>query len=69
MKRVKVINHNGSLTVIEEIATVLSNNDVVIDSESYEVIQQYKSEQRFQAWFNTLPKWLKILVKTFKEES
>jgi hypothetical protein len=66
MKRLKaIVSENGNVSVIEEIATVLTENDIVIDEVSYDIIGNEEFNEQLESWINTQPKWLQVLIKKF----
>ena len=66
MKRLRaIVSENGNVSVLEENATVLSNNDIVIDEVSYDIIGNEEFTEQLETWINGLPKWLQVLVRRF----
>ena len=78
MVRVKtIVNEYGEVSVVEESATVFSNDDIVIDSVSYDILvneldsfkeySKYVEDtlNRVQRWYDSLPKWVRIVIERF----
>lgn len=68
MKRLKAIvnEETGNVSVIEEIATVLTENDIVIDEVSYDIIGNEEFNEQLELWIESQPKWLQVLIKRFR---
>lgn len=70
MKRLRaVVSENGNVSVIEEVATVLTEDDLVIDSVSYDIIGNEEFTEQFEIEYERrlqqLPTWVYKLVKRF----
>ena len=70
MKRLRaIVSENGNVSVIEEVATVLTEDDLVIDSVSYDIIGNEDFNEQFEIEYERrlqqLPKWIYKLVKRF----
>ena len=70
MKRLRaVVSENGNVSVIEEVATVLTEDDLVIDSVSYDIIGNEEFNEQFEIEYERrlqqLPTWIYKLVKRF----
>lgn len=66
MKRLRaIVSENGNVSVLEEQATVLSNDDIVIDEVSFDIIGNEEFNEQLETWINGLPKWLQVLVRRF----
>lgn len=66
MKRLRaIVSENGNVSVLEENATVLSNNDIVIDEVSFDIIGNEEFTEQLEMWISGLPKWLQVLVRRF----
>jgi hypothetical protein len=66
MKRLKaIVSENGNVSVIEEIATVLTENDIVIDEVSYDILGNEEFNQQLELWISGLPKWLQVIVRRY----
>lgn len=66
MKRLRaIVSENGNVSVLEEQATVLSNDDIVIDEVSFDIIGNEEFNEQLESWIQTLPKWLQVLVRRF----
>ena len=67
MKRLRAIvnEETGNVSVIEEVATVLTENDIVMDEVSYDIIGNEEFNDQLETWINTQPKWLQVLIKKF----
>lgn len=66
MKRLRaIVSENGNVSVLEEQATVLSNDDIVIDEVSFDIIGNEEFNDQLETWISGLPKWLQVLVRRF----
>lgn len=70
MKRLRaVVSENGNVSVIEEVATVLTEDDLVIDTVSYDIIGNEEFNEQFEIEYERrlqqLPTWVYKLVKRF----
>lgn len=70
MKRLRaIVSENGNVSVIEENATVLTEDDIVIDSVSYDIIGNEEFTEQFEIEYERrlqqLPTWIYKLVKRF----
>lgn len=70
MKRLRaIVSENGNVSVIEENATVLTEDDIVIDSVSYDIIGNEEFNEQFEIEYERrlqqLPTWIYKLVKRF----
>lgn len=70
MKRLRaVVSENGNVSVIEEVATVLTEDDLVIDTVSYDIIGNEEFTEQFEIEYERrlqqLPTWVYKLVKRF----
>lgn len=70
MKRLRaVVSENGNVSVIEEVATVLTEDDLVIDTVSYDIIGNEDFNEQFEIEYERrlqqLPTWVYKLVKRF----
>lgn len=67
MKRLRAIvnEENGNVSVIEENVTVMSEDDLVIDSVSYDIIGHEEFNEELETWINLQPKWLQVLIKKY----
>lgn len=70
MKRLKaIVSENGNVSVIEEVATVLTEDDLVIDTVSYDIIGNEEFNEQFEIEYERrlqqLPTWVYKLVKRF----
>ena len=67
MKRLRAIvnEETGNVSVIEEVATVLTENDIVMDEVSYDIIGNEEFNDQLETWINTQPKWLQVLIKKY----
>lgn len=70
MKRLRaVVSENGNVSVIEEVATVLTEDDIVIDSVSYDILGNEEFNEQFEIEYERrlqqLPTWIYKLVKRF----
>lgn len=66
MKRLRVIvSENGNVSVVEEQVTVMSEDDLVIDSVSYDIIGNEEFNEQLESWINLQPKWLQTLIKKY----
>lgn len=67
MKRLRAIvnEETGNVSVIEEVATVLTENDIVMDEVSYDIIGNEEFNDQLESWINTQPKWLQTLIKKY----
>ena len=70
MKRLRaIVSENGNVSVIEEVATVLTEDALVIDSVSYDIIGNEEFNEQFEIEYERrlqqLPTWIYKLVKRF----
>ena len=66
MKRLKaIVSENGNVSVVEEVATVLTEDDIVIDSISYDILGHEEFNEQLELWISGLPKWLQALIKKY----
>lgn len=67
MKRLRAIvnEENGNVSVIEENVTVMSEDDLVIDSVSYDIIGNEEFNEQLESWIELQPKWLQVLIKKY----
>ena len=70
MKRLRaVVSENGNVSVIEEVATVLTEDDIVIDTVSSDIIGNEEFTEQFEIEYERrlqqLPTWVYKLVKRF----
>ena len=67
MKRLRAIvnEETGNVSVIEEVATVLTENDIVMDEVSYDIIGNEEFNDQLETWIELQPKWLQTLIKKF----
>ena len=67
MKRLRAIvnEETGNVSVIEEVATVLTENDIVMDEVSYDIIGNEEFNDQLETWINLQPKWLQVLIKKY----
>ena len=67
MKRLRAIvnEENGNVSVIEENVTVMSEDDLVIDSVSYDIIGNEEFTEQLESWIGLQPKWLQVLIKKY----
>ena len=67
MKRLRAIvnEENGNVSVIEENVTVMSEDDLVIDSVSYDIIGNEEFNEQLETWIGLQPKWLQVLIKKY----
>lgn len=66
MKRLRVIvSENGEVSVVEEQVTVMSEDDLVIDSVSYDIIGNEEFNEQLESWIGLQPKWLQVLIKKY----
>lgn len=67
MKRLRAIvnEENGNVSVIEENVTVMSEDDLVIDSVSYDIIGNEDFNEQLETWIGLQPKWLQVLIKKY----
>lgn len=67
MKRLRAIvnEENGNVSVIEEVATVLTENDIVMDEVSYDIIGNEEFNEQLESWIELQPKWLQVLIKKY----
>lgn len=67
MKRLRVIvnEETGNVSVIEENVTVMSEDDIVIDSVSYDILGNEEFNEQLESWINLQPKWLQTLIKKY----
>lgn len=70
MKRLRaIVSENGNVSVIEEVATVLTEDDIVIDSVSYDILGNEEFNEQFEIEYERrlqqLPTWIYKLVKRF----
>ena len=67
MKRLRAIvnEETGNVSVIEEVATVLTEDDIVMDEVSYDIIGNEEFNDQLETWINTQPKWLQVLIKKY----
>ncbi len=67
MKRLRAIvnEENGNVSVIEENVTVMSEDDLVIDSVSYDIIGHEEFNEELETWIGLQPKWLQVLIKKY----
>lgn len=67
MKRLRVIvnEETGNVSVVEEQVTVMSEDDLVIDSVSYDIIGHEEFNEQLESWINLQPKWLQTLIKKY----
>lgn len=67
MKRLRAIvnEETGNVSVIEENVTVMSEDDLVIDSVSYDIIGNEDFNEQLESWINSQPKWLQTLIKKY----
>ena len=67
MKRLRAIvnEETGNVSVIEEVATVLTENDIVMDEVSYDIIGNEEFNDQLESWINLQPKWLQVLIKKY----
>ena len=68
MKRLKAIvnEETGNVSVIEESVTELTEDDIVIDSVSYDIIGNEEFTEQLETWIESQPKWLQVLIKRFR---
>mgnify|MGYP006974379731 FL=1 len=67
MKRLRAIvnEETGNVSVVEEVATVLTENDIVMDEVSYDIIGNEEFNEQLESWINLQPKWLQTLIKKY----
>ena len=67
MKRLRAIvnEETGNVSVIEENVTVMSEDDLVIDSVSYDIIGHEEFNEELETWIGLQPKWLQVLIKKY----
>lgn len=67
MKRLRAIvnEETGNVSVIEEVATVLTENDIVMDEVSYDIIGNEEFNDQLETWIELQPKWLQVLIKKY----
>lgn len=67
MKRLRAIvnEETGNVSVIEEVATVLTENDIVMDEVSYDIIGNEEFNDQLETWIELQPKWLQTLIKKY----
>ena len=66
MKRLRaIVSENGNVSVIEEVATVLTENDLVIDEISYDILGNEEFNEQLESWISGLPKWLQVIVRRY----
>lgn len=67
MKRLRVIvnEETGNVSVIEEQVTVMSEDDIVIDSVSYDILGNEEFNEQLESWIEIQPKWLQTLIKKY----
>ena len=66
MKRLRaVVSENGNVSVIEEVATVLTENDLVIDEISYDILGNEEFNEQLESWIKGLPKWVQVIVRRY----
>ena len=63
--RAEVNELTGEVKVIEEIATVLTADDIVIDEVSYDIIGNEEFNDQLEQWIQLQPKWLQTLIRKF----
>ena len=63
MKRIRVVisEDNGEVEVVEEVATVISNKDIVIDETDLMIL----FDESLTDFLNGLPKWLQRLISRY----
>ena len=68
MKRLKAIvnEETGNVSVIEESVTELTEDDIVIDNVSYDIIGNEEFTEQLETWIESQPKWLQVLIKRFR---
>ena len=67
MKRLRAIvnEETGNVSVIEEVATVLTEDDIVMTTVDYDIIGNEEFNDQLETWINMQPKWLQALIKKF----
>lgn len=66
MKRLRaIVSENGNVSVVEEVTTVLTEDDLVIDTVSYDIIGNEEFNDQLETWIDMQPTWLKVLIKKF----
>ena len=67
MKRLRAIvnEETGNVSVIEEVATVLTEDDLVIDEISYDILGNEEFNEQLESWIELQPKWLQVLIKKY----
>ena len=67
MKRLRAIvnEETGNVSVIEEVATVLTEDDIVMTTVDYDIIGNEEFNEQLETWINTQPKWLQVLIKKY----
>ena len=67
MKRLRAIvnEETGNVSVIEEVATVLTEDDIVMTTVDYDIIGNEEFNDQLESWINAQPKWLQVLIKKF----
>lgn len=72
-----IVGENNEVQVVEEVATVFSNDDIVLDSVSYDILvnelESFKEYSKYiedtfdrvQRWYDSLPKWVRIIIERF----
>ena len=66
MKRLRaIVSENGNVSVVEEVTTVLTEDDLVIDTVSYDIIGNEEFNDQLETWIDMQPTWLKALIKKF----
>lgn len=68
MVRLKaIVSENGEVSVLEEQVTTFSNNDIVMDEVSYDIIGNMEFEEQLEQWISLLPTWLQKLVRYYSK--
>ena len=67
MKRLRAIvnEETGNVSVVEEVATVLTEDDIVMTTVDYDIIGNEEFNEQLETWINLQPKWLQVLIKKY----
>ena len=67
MKRLRAIvnEETGNVSVIEEVATVLTEDDIVMTTVDYDIIGNEEFNEQLESWIELQPKWLQVLIKKY----
>lgn len=64
MKRLRAIvnEETGNVSVVEESVTELTEDDLVIDTVSYDIIGNEEFTEQLESWIESQPNWLQTLI-------